>query len=351
MKVLFIQNVLFAYRVAFYNGLVKAGFDVTVMHSGQAVDQERLFNELIVPQKKIGPFSYQTSRPDFNNFDVVVSMFDLHWPMNVLPALFKRKYRFLFWGHGLGRNNLGNKLRRWLVNRVDGIVVYSQQAQNKLLGIGVETDKIYVANNTVEVENHGVDDEVTPSDFLFVGRLQERKRIDLLLKAFHRMLQKGDIPEEIKISIVGDGQPRQELEELAENLGIADRCKFWGAITSNTELKPIFNRSIAYMSPGPMGLGINHALAFGVPMLSDSSQVHGPEAAILSDKNSVMINANEDEQRIELFADAMVDMVQHLQKYQAYRVQAYQDYIDYCSMDRMVEGFANAFNLANKKQG
>ena len=349
MKVLFIQNVLFAYRVAFYNGLVDAGFDVTVMHSGKPTDQNTLFKELIVKQTNLGPFSFQSSRPDFNQFDTVVSMFDLHWPMNLLPALFSRNYRFLFWGHGLGRNQLGNKLRGWLVNRVDGIVVYSQKAEKKLKEVGVEAEKIFVANNTVEVENHGLDKKSVPNNFLFVGRLQERKRIDLILKSFKKMLELGDVPEDIGISIVGDGQPRAALESLAVELGISARCKFWGAITSNEELKPIFSTSIAYMSPGPMGLGINHALAFGVPMLSDNSQVHGPEAAILSDMNSVMINGVDDEQRIEQFAKAMFDMVSNPGKYHGFREQAYRDYIAFCSMDRMVEGFSGAINPAGTR--
>jgi glycosyltransferase involved in cell wall biosynthesis len=53
----------------------------------------------------------------------------------------------------------------------------------------------------------------------WVGRLVPIKRVDVLLRAFARARDKG---ADARLAIVGDGELRGELEELAARLGIAD---------------------------------------------------------------------------------------------------------------------------------
>jgi glycosyltransferase involved in cell wall biosynthesis len=339
MKVLFLQNVLFDYRIAFYNNLVKRGYEVTVIHSDKANTLDRDFKELIVPIKKIGPFSFQT-KPDLTQYDVVIAMFDLYWPANALLALQSKPYRLIFWGHGLGRGKLGNYLRILLANRANAMVLYTEIGRQAMLDLGMRAHLTYVANNTVEVSNH----QAKPSQgnsFLFVGRLQTRKRIDLMMGAFAKLV--NAVPDKrLKLSIVGDGDIRQELEALSRTLNIAQHTHFYGAISDNELLKPIFHQAIAYVSPGHLGLGLNHALGFGVPIISNGSVTHAPEIAVLNQGNSMMIEAIEDADCINQLADKMIQLSTDEALAIKMSEQSYSDYVNYCSMDRMVDGFVNA---------
>jgi L-malate glycosyltransferase len=63
------------------------------------------------------------------------------------------------------------------------------------------------------------------SDIVFVGRLIEDKKVDLLLQAVHRLL--GEFPG-LRCTIVGDGPEREHLERLAASLSRGAHVRFTG---------------------------------------------------------------------------------------------------------------------------
>lgn len=340
MKVIFLQNVLFDYRVPFYNGLVKRGYQVTVLHSGSASKLKCDFEELIVPVKKMGPFYFQQQRSNLDRYDAVIAMFDLYWPGNSLLSLKSRAFRLIYWGHGLGKGKLGNRLRIILANKANAMVLYTEIGRQAMLKKGLKADLTYVANNTVEVSNHQIKPDQGDS-FLFVGRLQSRKRIDLFMHAFAKLVQA--VPDKsLKLAIVGDGEIRTELEDLAKSLNIQSCTHFYGAVSDNEVLKPIFHRSIAYVSPGHLGLGLNHALAFGVPIISNAKVTHAPEIAVLNQGNSIMVDAIDDSDCIQQLAENMIMLAKDDPLAIKMSQQSYADYVNHCSMERMIDGFVAA---------
>jgi len=82
---------------------------------------------------------------------------------------------------------------------------------------------------------------VAPGEVLatFVGRLAPIKRVDVLLRAFARARQLG---APVRLAIVGDGEPRSQLEALAASLGCAGAVTFTGyrrdldAIVAGTDI-------------------------------------------------------------------------------------------------------------------
>ena len=59
-----------------------------------------------------------------------------------------------------------------------------------------------------------------------VGRLEKKKRIDFLLKAWRSVIEQRG--EAVHLLIVGDGTLRSSLEVLSKRLKIADRVTFYG---------------------------------------------------------------------------------------------------------------------------
>jgi glycosyltransferase involved in cell wall biosynthesis len=101
---------------------------------------------------------------------------------------------------------------------------------------------------------------------LFVGRLDEEKHVHELIRALPL------IPAELRVraEIVGDGSKREALEQLAGQLGIADRVRFRGFI-SDEELLDAYAASDAFCMPGIaelQSLATMEAMAAGKPVVA-----------------------------------------------------------------------------------
>ncbi len=101
---------------------------------------------------------------------------------------------------------------------------------------------------------------------LFVGRLDEEKRVDELLRAL------AELPPTVPAhaELVGNGSRRRELERLAERLGIADRVMFRGFVTED-ELRASYARAAVFCMPGVaelQSLATMEAMAAGLPVVA-----------------------------------------------------------------------------------
>lgn len=100
---------------------------------------------------------------------------------------------------------------------------------------------------------------------LFLGRLDDEKRIDVLLKAV------GSLTEfpNLKVELVGDGGERQRLQRLCEELSISDRVRFLGHV-SDEELPGIYERATVFVMPSIaelQSIATMEAMASGRPVI------------------------------------------------------------------------------------
>lgn len=80
---------------------------------------------------------------------------------------------------------------------------------------------------------------------LFVGRLNQEKRVDELIRAFARIAP--DVPG--RLDIVGDGERRTAWEALAAQLGVSGRVRFRGFL-SDDELLEAYASADLFCMPG-----------------------------------------------------------------------------------------------------
>jgi len=92
-----------------------------------------------------------------------------------------------------------------------------------------------------------------PTDLLFVGRLIDEKRVDLLLKAI-RLL--ADRFPTLRCSIVGDGPQLASLRSLAAELGIGGRVRFHGKVETAEVPRHLRAASILVMPSAREGYGM-----------------------------------------------------------------------------------------------
>jgi glycosyltransferase involved in cell wall biosynthesis len=137
---------------------------------------------------------------------------------------------------GRRKTRLFTSLERRLAKRSDALVAVSEQVRDDLVRLGVApTERIEVIRLGIDLERRtrttplqreriraelGVDEEGCLA--LWVGRMTEIKRVDLLLEALART------NAAVTLALLGDGPLRESLEERARELGVLERCRFVG---------------------------------------------------------------------------------------------------------------------------
>jgi glycosyltransferase involved in cell wall biosynthesis len=113
---------------------------------------------------------------------------------------------------------------------------------------------------------------------IHVGRLVSWKRVDLILNAAAAL--KYRFPA-IEVLIIGDGPKRNELEKLAESLGITENVRFIGAVYDPVLLGRYYKASSVYVLAGMGGLSINEAMIYGKPVICSAAD--GTEKKLVRD--------------------------------------------------------------------
>ena len=148
------------------------------------------------------------------------------------------------------------------------MIAYSGAGAEEYRAIGYPHDRVYVAPNATtgpppELRQREVAD--VPR-VLFVGRLQERKRVHFLLRACSAQQLKPEL------LIVGDGPERRDLEQMAAKE--YPEARFTGALYGE-DLEDIFRQADLFVLPGTGGLAVQEAMAHGLPVIvaeADGSQ-------------------------------------------------------------------------------
>ena len=102
--------------------------------------------------------------------------------------------------------------------------------------------------------------------FLFLGRLDDEKRIHILLQAVAKLTEYPNVI----VELVGDGGERGNLERLAAELGISKRVIFTGHI-SDQELPKAYERCTAFVMPSIaelQSIATMEAMASGRPVIA-----------------------------------------------------------------------------------
>jgi glycosyltransferase involved in cell wall biosynthesis len=94
------------------------------------------------------------------------------------------------------------------------------------------------------IDRANYEPDFTPRDanrILSVGRLTNEKQIDVTLKAITKL----DPALDVHFDIVGSGDQRHRLEQLAHDLGLGDRVAFHGH-TSDDDLRALYSKASVF---------------------------------------------------------------------------------------------------------
>lgn len=177
-----------------------------------------------------------------------------------------------------GPSDIANRrLGRWLYGAADAVVAVSQGVKDDLVArTGVRPARVRVIHNPARKPDPAAEGDrellswwkAGESAIIGVGALKPAKDYPTLIRAFVRVAERRDA----RLLILGEGQLRPDLEQLAADLGVSDRVRLPGAVL---DPYPYMREADLFvLSSAWEGFGnvVVEALAVGTPVVSTDCQ-------------------------------------------------------------------------------
>lgn len=210
--------------------------------------------------------------------------------------LITSRFRLAIWGHGRNfrsteKDRYPEAVKRWLARAADWWFAYTERSAQVMREQGVPPDKITVVDNAFDTDElAAATKRVDPSVLartraelgidahspvvVFCGGLRPEKHIDFLLAACEKARKR--VPS-MHVVIIGDGPEENKVKAAAARhswihaigpVFAADRVRYFGI-------------SEAVLVPVGVGLAILDAFVTRTPLITTSSETHGPESSYL----------------------------------------------------------------------
>ena len=148
-------------------------------------------------------------------------------------------------------------------------VVVSQSTLDEFIQRGFDKNHFSIVFNAITQENFpmsvGIKNRIPTVSYF--GRLKKYKSVDHLFKAFALVLKKIDNAE---LHILGRGDFMPQLKELAKELNISDKTKFFGFVSESEKVSLLTQSHCVGNTSMKEGWGITNieANACGTPVIS-----------------------------------------------------------------------------------
>jgi phosphatidylinositol alpha-mannosyltransferase len=190
--------------------------------------------------------------------------------------------------------------------KIDIKIAVSEEAKrtNKFYVPG----KYYVIPPGVETRIYtpagDVDDAMGTNTVLFVGRMDPRKGLDRLIKAFPYVKKRL---ADARLVVVGQGPLYKRYARMAAEENISDCVSFEGYAHSGEEIARYFRSATVYTSPAigkeSFGIVLIEAMASGTPVVA--SDIMGYKGVIEHGRNGLLVDTTDRES----YAAALVELM------------------------------------------
>ncbi|MGM0582453.1 MAG: glycosyltransferase family 4 protein [Bacteroidota bacterium] len=279
----------------------------------------------------------------------------------LIPLIFINKMlgvKTILWGQAISRRRIFRPFRNivdlfylFILKICDSYILYDSKTK-KILSNYIKKEKLFVANNTINTDKEflflkkleSLDRQRIKNDIgintdislCFIGRLTKRKKIDYLLEVFYAVEKQYD---SIGLYIIGDGPQYEKVVEKIKKLNLTN-VKLIGSMYGFEAAKYLYGCDIMIM-PGWLGLAVNHALIYGLPIVSQKKDEyltgHAPESVHLKHKyNGWFARYNDKE-------DMVKGVKEIISNYDFYSSNATKYAKENLKIERMVEGFTQAY--------
>ena len=247
----------------------------------------------------------------FSKFDCIILLGEMYIISSWIACLIAkiRGKKIYMWSHGLYGNEsyIKKHIRLNFLKLADVIFLYENRAKRLLVKNGFDESTLDVVYNSLDFDTHQkhyhnlkkedntkvkklFKDESLPV-ILFIGRITEKKKIDLLIKAIEKLNQ-TDIS--YNLLVVGDGDNLEFCKASNQKCIDSGWLNFYGKSYDTEETGRLIYNSDLCVSPGNIGLTAIHCLSYGTPVASHSNYNNQmPEVeAIIDGENGFLFEEN-----------------------------------------------------------
>ena len=343
------------YRVSVYNYLWQRfrehGWEYKVLADRVPADNKRPIRF----ELREVPFSFFRYRQIINEIkpDAVILFVQLKelilWPL--IHWLKWRGIPVICWTKGANLDKPESKLRYYLFNYVhslaDAIILYSSNQSAHLSA--KNNSKAVAANNTINFEEIPAVTETKDqikAEFdlpfekliLFAGTMGlngERKKVEHLVEIF-RDLDRSDLG----VVIVGKGMPETVKQRINPK-----NTRYLGPLhdAEDRQISKLFKAADLFVVPGHIGLGLNQAFHWGLPVVTEMGN-QPPEIHLLrSGRNGFMVPEDDTNQ----LREKIVYLLDNDSVRDEFSKRARDDVNREASIDGMFKGFLSAVEKAS----
>ena len=343
-KILIIQSCIPHYRIPIFNELAKS-VDLTIVY-----DKGELSTDINFTTKKVDVFYIKKLCVHKKNlirmakkYDVVISMLDSSYLTTRLLCKLRGKTKLILWGIGVAASynvRFDSQPETALsyikmIERADAALFYSSYSVDKYLKMGISKNKLFVANNTVQVLPIK---EKEKDIILFVGSLYRAKKIFELLECYRKAYMEYKPLQ--KLVIVGDGEEIQSVKEWIERNDLKENIVLTGSIYNEKELSEYFSKAIVCISPDQAGLSVLKSFGYGVPFVTHKDAITGGERLnIENGVNGILFDSFD--AITEIIKECFIDS----KKYVKMGKNAKRYYDENRTVGHMVKGFLDAIEF------
>ncbi|MFH1145732.1 MAG: glycosyltransferase family 4 protein [bacterium] len=238
-----------------------------------------------------------------NNIPMVMTVHD-HYLLtpkyNVLrteASFIKRTLAWLSWQWEQTRNVYRKHITKFILP--------SQYMYDRFLSAGWPKESLALLPHFVEQQP--IHFTLPDQTILFVGRLEEIKGVDVLLKAA------SVLSPDWKIKIAGQGPEEMKLRALAKELKIEDRVEWLGYVPEEAlldEYKKAYITVVPSLAPETFGLTVAESLSCGTPVMVN--KIGALPELVREGENGYVVEITEDkEELVRRWQDALRIAVTH----------------------------------------
>ena len=228
-------------------------------------------------------------------------------------------------------------------NKVDLYIVPSECMASRMSAAKFTSSEIVCMRNFLADMSAAKKEVTEASYFIYLGRLVEEKGVRTLIRAY----SKADVAQELYI--LGEGPLREELGDLAESLGCAERVHIVGAKYGD-ELIEFVEKSLALVLPSEImencPYSIMEAMTMGKPVIG--SRIGGiPELIVEEITGYCYIMGDSDSLAEKLSAVSLLST----EKYMQMSVAAHAYALENFSKEKYVKELLKRYEFLIEKRG
>ncbi len=221
-----------------------------------------------------------------NNYDYIVSFMQSINIITILATLgLNKKVIVSERCNPKTQRGLIKKVLEKVLYRKSGYLVVQTEQVKEMFDKKIQ-EKSVVIPNPVDEDIPSAFEGIREKRIVAVGRLTKQKNFSMLIKTFQLF---SNMHPDYFLEIYGQGPLKNELEELANTLGINDKVLFKGYVSNVREKMRAASLYISTSNYEGISNSMIEALAMGIPTICTDCPVGGAALMIKNNYNGVLI--------------------------------------------------------------